>query len=1030
MSERIIELENVSKVYRLYKKPHYRFLDMFGLLKNRDAYTEHSALNGVTLSIARGEKVAFIGRNGAGKSTLLKLITGVVEPTSGRLDVRQGVHALLQIGSGFHHDFTGRENALAYLAHQGITGDQALETLVDIVEFAELEDYIDQPIKTYSTGMMARLMFATSTVIKPELLVLDEILGVGDAYFASKSYERIRTLCSTHGSSLLLVSHDVYSAAKLCDRMIWIDKGQVVCDGPSREVIKAYETSIRAQEEKRLRAKRLLLSEGASPSAAGPSAPSVTQFLLEFCSQEPLSQPVGLSALQVSLPGAWSIEIPLIGEAAFSDPGPACLVAGESNWGESFVADGRPARWVNPFGSPYLKVGVLLRLPELAEGDWARLIFSGRVQSYVGANLAMRVFDAAGHLRLSRSLPDVEGVWGDFRVEVVQGSDDSERWLARHIGNQRIAIEDVYFVDQQGQDTYYLRHGFPAHLLIRCRVNDDSLDECPHIVVAFHRDGSQDVARYLCRDQRLSGPAGSRIDIDFKLDSLPFSAGSYTVTVLMAEPGYYDRVQEQYFSINPGVYACRSKSPEFEIIEDSPLSVGTVLVGQAHWSNRARVPLSRDMTVRGLSPELAIKLTQAQQMADFKPITFCPSWDFGLDLRRGGRLSRERDAIFNDLRSLPETADLHVPWVQGLDLVLPMKGDIARVLYVGGSYEPNEMVVLDALTPDGGVVVDAGANIGLFTMVLARRVGPRGRVFAFEPSSRERQALSRNVGINALRQVQIEARALGREPGQGQLYLADGDLAGHNSLLGIHRAPVVRTRSGTQDPVWTSAWDGPRTLQFAAGALAEIYIYSEHDFQYVLEVSEGQSTFHEGVGPREALQSMFPGWEVSSSAGLTMSWTGRLHLQGGKQDFLCLKRQVPRGADLGVALHGHIVADERGPAESIEIQCLDAFLEAAQVDRLDVVKLDVEGSELAVLEGAREALRRWKPHVLFETSHELRPAAYQLVVALLQALGYRIHDFDPVTGRLAALCDVPRSPNVLAVHVSRWADVPASVRQA
>lgn len=586
MSERIIDLENVSKVYRLYKKPHYRFLDMFGLLKNRDAYTEHSALSGVTLSINRGEKVAFIGRNGAGKSTLLKLITGVVEPTSGRVDVRQGVHALLQIGSGFHHDFTGRENALAYLAHQGITGDMALETLVDIVEFAELEDYIDQPIKTYSTGMMARLMFATSTVIKPELLVLDEILGVGDAYFASKSYERIRTLCSTNGSSLLLVSHDVYSAAKLCDRMIWIDKGQVVCDGPSREVIKAYETSIRVQEEKRLRAKRLVHSESAVASVRTQSRlqSEGRRLLLEFCSREPLAQAVALSALSLSLPGTWSIDIPLMGEAAFQDVGSASLVSGESNWGESFLLDDQPARWVNPFGSPFLKVSAMVRLPELTAEDWARLIFSGRLHSHDGAHLALRVFDQEGHLRLSRVVEDIAGQWHDFQIEMGQGSDESARWVARHIGNQRVAIMEVMFVDADGQDIYCLRHGCSAHLLIKCRIQDESLDECPHIVVALHRDGSQDVARYLCRDIRLQGQARPDVDIDFKLDALPFSSGTYTVTVMVAEPGYYDNFQEQYFSINPGVYDCKSRFLEFEIIDDSPISVGTVYVGEAEWS--------------------------------------------------------------------------------------------------------------------------------------------------------------------------------------------------------------------------------------------------------------------------------------------------------------------------------------------------------------------------------------------------------------------------------------------------------------
>ena len=1027
MSERIIELSNVSKVYRLYKKPHYRFLDMFGLLKVRDAYTEHTALSGVTLSISRGEKVAFIGRNGAGKSTLLKLITGVIEPTSGHLDVRQGVHALLQIGSGFHQDFTGRENALAYLAHQGISGAQANRILTDIVDFAELEEYIDQPIKTYSTGMMARLMFATSTVIEPELLVLDEILGVGDAYFASKSFERIRALCSTRGSSLLLVSHDVYSAAKLCDRMIWIDKGQLVCDGSSKDVIKAYETSIRAQEEKRLRTKRLVHSEAAVAPASTPSQSEGRRLLLEFCSLEPLSQPVGLSALRVSLPDAWSIDIPLMGDAAFLDTGPASLVAGESNWGESFLLDEQPARWVNPYGSPFLKVGAVVRLPELVADDWERLIFSGRVQSHDGAHLALRVFDQEGHQRLSRTLGDSAGQWRDFQIGMAQGSDDSARWLARHIGNQRIAIEDVYFVDTHGQDTYYLRHGYPAQLLIRCRVHDEMLDECPHVVVALHRDGSQDVARYLCRDLRLQGRARPLVDIDFKLDAVPFSAGTYTVTVLIAEPGYYDRFQEQYFSINPGVYACRSRSLEFEIIDDSPLSVGTVVVGQASWSAQMNLSSARDPDESGVAPELAIRLTQAQQLADFKPITFCPAWDFGLDLRRGGRLAREREAILEDLRGLPKPVDLQVPWVNGLDLVLPTKGDLARVLYVGGSLEPNEMTVLEALSPPGGVVVDAGANIGLFTLLLANKVGPTGRVYAFEPSGRERRTLLRNIDINALHHVHVEAAALGSRRGPGKLYLASDELAGHNSLNGILRLPVIRTTAGVQPSVWTPAWEGCRKLSFEAEGWAEIYLYSELGFVYAIQPA-GPSSMAGESAPCEILATIFPDWDISFSAGLTMHWDGQLLLRGGPGDHLCLRRLVKRDEIVEVVWRGVVIADEQGPSESIRIECLDEFMGDEQVKRFDVLKVDVEGSELAVLEGAQECLQRWRPHVLFETSSEQRPEAYAGIVRLLDSLGYRIHDFDPITGRLASPCETPRSPNVVAVHQSRWADVPSHVK--
>src|SRR6266536_6198862 len=228
----IVEARNVRKVYRLYARPHYRFLDMFGLLRDRaGAYREHAALDGLTLSIGRGEKVAIIGRNGAGKSTFLRLVTGVIAPTSGELAVRGRIHALLQIGTGFHPDFTGRENALAYLAQLGVTGGDAAAKVAEIVDFAELEEYIDQPVKTYSTGMAARLMFATSTAITPHILVLDEVLGVGDAYFAQKSYERMRELCEAQGTTLLLVTHDVYSALKIASRIVWIDRGRILMDG-------------------------------------------------------------------------------------------------------------------------------------------------------------------------------------------------------------------------------------------------------------------------------------------------------------------------------------------------------------------------------------------------------------------------------------------------------------------------------------------------------------------------------------------------------------------------------------------------------------------------------------------------------------------------------------------------------------------------------------------------------------------------------------------------------------------------------
>ena len=266
-----IRARDVRKVYRLYASRRDRVLDMLGLLGRARAGREVAALDGVSLEIARGEKVAVIGRNGAGKSTLLKLVSGVTQPTSGTLDVSGAVHALLQIGSGFHPDFTGRQNVYAYFAQLGITAAEAERRLAEVVDFAELAEYIDQPVATYSTGMAVRLMFSASTAIVPDLLLLDEVLGVGDAYFAHKSFERISALCARQGTTLLLVTHDLYSAARVCNRIVWLDRGRVLLDGDASFVVKAYEESIRHQEEARLRdekQRRLRALQGANAPAS------------------------------------------------------------------------------------------------------------------------------------------------------------------------------------------------------------------------------------------------------------------------------------------------------------------------------------------------------------------------------------------------------------------------------------------------------------------------------------------------------------------------------------------------------------------------------------------------------------------------------------------------------------------------------------------------------------------------------------------------------------------------------------------
>jgi lipopolysaccharide transport system ATP-binding protein len=162
------------------------------------------------------------------------VITGLVQPTAGSVEVNGTISNLLQIGSGFHPDFTGRQNVFASLRTKALWAAPPRKCSTKSSEFSEIEQYIDQPMKTYSTGMCSRLMFSASIILKPELLIVDEILGVGDAYFSHKSFERMRDLCSHDGTTLLLVTHDIYSAQNLCDRFIWIDRGRVKHDGDAK----------------------------------------------------------------------------------------------------------------------------------------------------------------------------------------------------------------------------------------------------------------------------------------------------------------------------------------------------------------------------------------------------------------------------------------------------------------------------------------------------------------------------------------------------------------------------------------------------------------------------------------------------------------------------------------------------------------------------------------------------------------------------------------------------------------------------
>lgn len=237
-----LRLEGVSKDYFLYDSPWSRFTDAIGIAgrRVRGHRRVFHALRDITLDIGTGERVGVVGRNGAGKSTLLKLISGNFKPTSGTIARNGKVLALMQAGLGFHPEFSGMQNIEASLMYNGLVGEELAAATEEIVEFVELGDYLYQPLKTYSMGMAARLQFAAATSIHPEILIIDELLSAGDAYFAAKCAERVKRITES-GCTLLLVSHASQQIIQFCERAIWIEGGRIIMDAPAAQVVGAYE---------------------------------------------------------------------------------------------------------------------------------------------------------------------------------------------------------------------------------------------------------------------------------------------------------------------------------------------------------------------------------------------------------------------------------------------------------------------------------------------------------------------------------------------------------------------------------------------------------------------------------------------------------------------------------------------------------------------------------------------------------------------------------------------------------------------
>ncbi|NQU60338.1 MAG: ATP-binding cassette domain-containing protein [Rhodospirillales bacterium] len=757
MSDVIIRAQGLTKVYKLFAKPQYRLLDMIGLLRpGSGKYSEHAALSGIDFEVLRGERVAIIGRNGAGKSTLLKLITQVTEPTSGTLEVTGETQALLEIGSGFHPDFTGRENVESYLSYLGISGSEAEAKVSEIIDFAEIDDYIDQPVKTYSTGMSARLMFSAATAIVPDVLVIDEVLGVGDAYFALKSFKKIEKLCEVEGTTVLLVSHNIYSAGKLCDRMIWIDQGKIIADGAPARMIAAYEASIREQEEIRLRAE-LSKSELIKHDDAGELV-----LWVEFYLPVGALEGMHISRIAISCGAEGDFELPIAGSEGNEENPDSEFDLKNSRWGEPTVFEGREVRSVLSYGSAYPRAACLFRIPRKclgSEKNHAQLILDYWKETDGAGSVSVFFNDKFIDLGM---LGGEKGSWNTARLTIDQnesrplvltrGMEKGE--LTLH-GNGAILISQAQITDAKGNQIRTVTHGEAVEIVIDFHVVAPGFEEPVDMAIGFLYGGVVDTLRAIMRDIPVSYSEKKEGRIRVRFPWLTLGIGKYALSVMIAQNGYFDQEQTLFFSINPNVHCCATRITEFEVMGEGIIPSGTGWVADAEWSLDDDELREDNLTASRLwnKPKStwndALTLQQIGWPAD-------PSGaqklkiNFPEDLRR--QFPEEFDAtwgVYEKIHSCIEGGafkSLHpnVPALKNFDFENYLKCSVIRMLHVTRA--------LQKYTGPGLRLLDYGSYFGNFALL---GVEAGLETWAADEYSSHQDDFSKNLGLMRDNEIKI-----------------------------------------------------------------------------------------------------------------------------------------------------------------------------------------------------------------------------------------------------------------------------------
>ena len=524
-----IRIEDVGKTYKIHPSNLSRVLEAFGLLGPAKHFLppprDFLALEGVNLSIRKGERIGIVGANGAGKSTLLKLIVGNLQPTHGRIDVDGEVQALMTTGAGFHPEFTGRQNSEASLAQLGLTTSEIEETMKEIIEFTELEEFMDQAFKTYSAGMQARLTFATATAIKPEIVIIDEILGAGDGYFISKSTERIETLVRESGATVLLVSHDLQTVQRFCDRAIWMDRGRVRLQGPTLEVVKQYGLWLRGRTENRLQAKNAQRAGGHGSKAEMDTSDGRATISLASKGGEPLT----VHDLDVRIGG--QVAVTFLSRESTHGPDVDIVVADAKVTATGTLpADIRMSELI-------VRASIESDTPIEVEGSFQ---INGEDRSYS--------LKHPGH--------------GEYILDF-DGSDEQNDQVVSWIDDARMTLSRVRMTNAAGEDRAVYDVG--ESLYVDFHVGNKHDTELPMIpTAAVHRKDGVVISQIIGPKYHIAPSIDEHCKITMSIDELNLGDGDYVISI-----GIYEKIDPVENTASP--YVIHDRAYEFQVQGNPPM---------------------------------------------------------------------------------------------------------------------------------------------------------------------------------------------------------------------------------------------------------------------------------------------------------------------------------------------------------------------------------------------------------------------------------------------------------------------------